>query len=356
MYIEAVIISVSYSDFLCQTLQSNKNVFDRLVVVTDTKDTKTKNICEAMFVECLQTDVFYENGDKFNKAKGINAGLAVLSKKDWVVHLDADIYLPPMFKHIMGNILPDLPKDHIYGIDRLMVRSYDEWINYLENPKPMHEGWCYVHTDMFPLGTRVAEYMNKGWNPIGYFQMWNPNASNVFTYPDQHDGADRTDVLFAKNWPRNKKQLIPEIIGLHLDSENVLLGADGMGKNWNGRKTIPFTKNGLQEAKDKQSNSLINTIEENRTKTLENLNKIKELYDIIPGHKQEIIEYYKDKNSEYFSNINPEQNSTYPKELLNKNILYINIPWYKKLNNNFKLLVYNIRNYFINIYNKIFKN
>jgi len=239
MYLEGVIICCGYADFLAHTLPYNKHHFDRLVVVSDTKDTATKKLCEHLNVECIQTDIFYENGDKFNKAKGINVGLNALSNADWVIHLDADIYLPPMFRNIMNNIIEELPKDNIYGVDRMMCPDYSAWASYMDDPKPLHEGWIYVHPNIFPVGVRIAEYTHKGWEPIGYFQMWNPKISNVFLYPDQHGAADRTDVMFCKNWPRGKRQLIPEIICIHIESEN--LDLKEMGKNWNGRKTKPFT-------------------------------------------------------------------------------------------------------------------
>jgi len=89
------------------------------------------------------------------------------------------------------------------------------------------------------MGVRIAEYMGEGYEPIGFFQMWNPPASGVYTYPEQHGAADRTDVLHAKKFARGKRQLLPELIAIHLDSED--LDLQQMGKNWNGRKTLPFT-------------------------------------------------------------------------------------------------------------------
>jgi hypothetical protein len=80
--------------------------------------------------------------------------------------------------------------------------------------------------------------MSEGYEPIGFFQLWNPNGSGIKRYPETHGAADRTDVQFAKKWPRANRALIPEIIGIHLDSENATV--DEMGKNWNGRKTKTF--------------------------------------------------------------------------------------------------------------------
>jgi hypothetical protein len=236
MYLEGVIVCVNYSDFLAHTLPHNKIHFDRLVVVTDRNDTDTLKLCEYHHVECIQTDSFYAEGADFNKAKGINVGLNRLSRKGFVMHLDADIYLPPLTRRILENI--ELDPQYIYGVDRMMCPTYADWMQFLEKPSLTHEGWIYIHPTIFPLGVRIAEYMNKGYEPIGFLQLWNPIASKVFWYPEEHGAADRTDVLFAKKWPRAKRGLIPEIIVIHLDSEN--LNLKEMGKNWNGRKTSPF--------------------------------------------------------------------------------------------------------------------
>lgn len=237
MILEAVIVCVNYADFLAHTLPYNKALFNKVVVVTDTKDLDTKRLCEYHHVECIQTDVFYENGDSFNKGKGINEGLKRLSCKEWVVQLDADIYLPPLTRFILDRI--ELDPQTIYGMDRLMCPSYKDWMEFIEKPRPIQEAYIYIHPTAFPVGVRIAEYMSKGYEPIGYFQMWNPSASGVTAYPTQHGKADRTDVLHAKKFSRLKRQLLPELLCIHLDSENSTVIK--MGKNWNGRQTAPFS-------------------------------------------------------------------------------------------------------------------
>ena len=238
MYLEGIIICVNYSDFLAHTLPHNRNHFDNLIVVTDTKDKKTKELCEFYNVKCIQTDIFYENGDSFNKGAAINYGLSHLENKEWVIHLDADIYLPPLTRNILENL--PLESHKIYGADRLMCPSYEKWIEFLNNPQKIQEGWVYIHLDSFPIGVRLAEYNNKngGYEPIGYFQLWNPKDSGVFNYPTQHDYCDRTDVLQCKKFARQNRELLPEIVVIHLESEG--LSVDSMGKNWKGRKTKLF--------------------------------------------------------------------------------------------------------------------
>ena len=234
MKIEAVTVCVNYSDFLAHTLPHTKQHFDRIVIVTDTKDEATRRVCEFYNVMCVQTDVFYENGNKINKGRGINEGLKHLDMDGWVVHLDADIYLPPLTRSILEKI--ELDKETIYGIDRMMCPSYEAWMKFMDNPKPLHEGWIYVHTGAFPIGVRIAEYKGNGYEPIGFFQLWNPKASGVLEYPNEHGEVDRSDVMFAKKFRRSKRQLLPEIISIHIDSEEL----PAMGKNWAGRKTKKF--------------------------------------------------------------------------------------------------------------------
>jgi hypothetical protein len=64
--------------------------------------------------------------------------------------------------------------------------------------------------------------------------MWNPVGSGVSQYPSKHGFADRTDVLHCKKWPREKRELLPEIVVIHIESEA------GIGLNWKGRKTPMF--------------------------------------------------------------------------------------------------------------------
>ena len=56
----------------------------------------------------------------------------------------------------------------------------------------------------------------------------------MYRYPNEHGFADRTDVLHCKKWPREKRELLPEILVIHLESET------GIGLNWKGRKTPMF--------------------------------------------------------------------------------------------------------------------
>ena len=101
--VEAVVVCDRYSDFLRCTLPGNKHLFDRIVVVTSAEDRDTQRICEFHHVECLQTDALNSRWNKFCKGAGINEGLSRLDRNGWVVHLDADIALPPQTRLLLQN-------------------------------------------------------------------------------------------------------------------------------------------------------------------------------------------------------------------------------------------------------------
>ena len=232
IHIEAVIVCVNYADFLAWTLPFNRNQFDGLVVVTTPADTQTQKLCEHYHVQCVQTDVFYQNGAKFDKAAGINEGLKVLSRRGWVVQMDADILLPPRAKEQIGRSQPN--PDFIYGIDRINCPSFEAFIKFISDPELQYRGQAFLAANAFDMGSRLV--IESGYVPIGFFQMWNPSGSGVDEYSTLHDEHnDHCDVTHGELWPRNRRGFIAEIIALHIMSEDT-----GAGNNWNGRVSKPF--------------------------------------------------------------------------------------------------------------------
>lgn len=231
--IEAVVVCSNYSDFLRHTLPHNKFLFDKIVVVTEHEDKMTQRICEWNHVECICTDEMESRKKIFRKGKGINAGLDALSKKNWVVHMDADIFLPPQTRILLERA--DLDKSMLYGIDRFNVRGVQKLDTFLDNPRLQQECNTYIHMDAFPIGTRVMHDFAGGYVPLGFFQLWCPKVSNVVSYPEEHTDAGRGDTLFSQKWPRAKRGFIPEVIGYHLESEDA---ANAI--NWSGRMSAPF--------------------------------------------------------------------------------------------------------------------
>lgn len=237
MKIEALTVCLGYDDFLEETLLNNKCLFDRMLVVTSPDDKATRAICDQLHVEAFVTDAFKYKG-KFNKGNAIEAALTHMNPTDWVVHMDCDIFLPAKSGHILHNL--NLNEQCIYGIDRMMCPSYKSWLAYKKAKLPQHE-LAYVHPGPFKLGTRICKLEHGGYIPIGFFQMFHRAASVLASkpwYPTEWGNAATSDELFSLKWDRAHRHMLPEIIGIHLESAND--HTQEMGVNWEGRKTKRF--------------------------------------------------------------------------------------------------------------------
>ncbi len=225
MRLEGVITCVNYADFLDHALARNLHHFDDLVVVTIHEDQATQSLCAFHGVKCVMTDIFHEDGDAFNKGRAINLGLEYLRRTDWVLHLDADILLPDRFRSMLGK--SGLQPGVLYGADRIMVTN--KWqLKELERSRQYHHYMVECHGQ---IGARIV-HDDLGYCPIGYFQLW--HGSQRKKYPTNSGNAAQSDLLFACQWPRTQRQLLPTVLVHHLES------AAGMGANWNGRTTPPF--------------------------------------------------------------------------------------------------------------------
>lgn len=229
--IEAVIVCVDYADFLAETLPHNLPHFDRTLVITAPGDLETQELCRKLSVPYYTTNLFYKDGEAFNKSRGIDFGLSYLRENDWVVHLDADTYLPPMTRKWLE--WRALDEQGIYGVDRVDCDGYEPWKAYMAERDNQHDYMCRVKVPPFPLLDRIAIRDYGGYVPIGYFQMW--HASHGRRYPIARGNAEHTDVLHAIQWDAAHRHLVPEVIAVHLQSAPAALGA-----NWKGRTTPRF--------------------------------------------------------------------------------------------------------------------
>lgn len=238
MRLEAVTICVDYSDFLAHAMPLNRPLFDDWVIVTAPHDRATQRLCEHYHVRCLVTEAFYSGGDKFNKGRGINAGLESLRGKDFLLHLDADIVLPPRTRDFLERAMLD--PECLYGIDRLMCPDRQEWIKYLQSPTPRFSDEIFIAMGPWPVGERIAKRDAGGYLPIGFFQLWHAAAGDAYggprRYPEHHSTAARSDMLFSLEWARQRRALLPEIVAIHLGTGP----NEAMGANWNGRTTPEF--------------------------------------------------------------------------------------------------------------------
>lgn len=237
MKISAVCVCVDYADFLAWSLPLNRSQFDELIIVTASHDKATQKLCEYWHVRCVISDDCYKDGALFNKAALINVGLKSLKNPSWVVHLDADIVLPPQFRHIINSI--ELDDECLYGVDRLDIDNFQDWLWHWYRPIVNNEcNFSYSHLRGFRVGTRIVKFAEyHGWICIGFFQMWNQERKQL-EYPADHTDAGRTDMLVNLNFERPKRQLLPELCVYHLSTK--LAEGTPMGANWAGRRTPLF--------------------------------------------------------------------------------------------------------------------
>jgi hypothetical protein len=240
MRLEAVTVCVNYADYLEQTLPFTLQHVDDVVVVTIPEDRRTVGLCHKMGVRCLATRCFYQWGDTFNKARGINYGLANLRLDGWVVHLDADIVLPHRARWLLDVV--ELDPRKLYGCDRVNVVGREVWEEAKSQLPQQYVSSCRIEPPTrHEWGSRLIHVGYAGYMPIGYFQLWNPAGSGVDRYPDTaaQQSAEHTDVLHAMQWARRDRELLPEIIAMHLVTKG---GQASMGTNWLGRKSPEFSR------------------------------------------------------------------------------------------------------------------
>ena len=235
-FLEAVVTCVNHADFLAHTLPMNVGHMDKMVVVTAPEDKDTQRVARYWGVSCVLTDQFRTRWGDFRKGAGINVGLETCARTDWLLHLDADIALPPVFRNYIENA--KLNTRMIYGCDRAEFKSYRNWQRYYGNPQLHTDGDASCFIDPLHhgqrLGTRLHFGHKGGYVPLGFFQMWNA-ASGILTYQEGHTDAAREDNEFATRWPRSRRGFLPEIVAYHLESEDA-----PMAVNWRGRTTRPF--------------------------------------------------------------------------------------------------------------------
>jgi hypothetical protein len=235
--IEAVTVCAGYGDFLEETLPRNQHLVDDLVVVTTPDDERTREVCRRHSVHCILSEEHRRGGD-FNKGRLIQRAFDQIGREDWVLHLDADIVLPRQFRSLVD--WAHLDEKCIYGADRVNVVGWDAW------QKVKNAAWHghqYENLVSYPKDSEFAvRWASKlhGYVPIGFFQLFHGSAmiwrgSHIRRYPYHHGDAARSDVQFALQWDRRHRQLLPEVVVLHLESQKAPLGA-----NWNGRTTEEF--------------------------------------------------------------------------------------------------------------------
>lgn len=222
--LEYVTTSVGFDDILDVTLGLNHAHFDTAIVVTSHEDKKTQGVAKKHGAICVQTDLFSKNGRKFNKGAAINDGFGHFQYHGWRAHLDSDIAVPDSFRRMVFNHT-HLDHRSIYGADRVDIEGRDGLKN--ASVPPQHRDSCFLIPRTNGISPRYVDPL-RGYVPIGYFQMWHADCQKP--YPYSLGTAAHDDVLFAAQWPRSHRHILPTILLWHLLPEPTRLG-----QNWEGR-------------------------------------------------------------------------------------------------------------------------
>jgi hypothetical protein len=201
--IDVVIVSVNYNDFLLISLEKNSKIFDNITVVTSSDDFLCHKICEKFEVNCLITDIMYEDGAVFNKGKAINEGIKSISNPDYILLLDADTVVLEKIN------LDSLDEEYFYSTERYMITNYYLYKAYLDG--------------LFDIDTQAIIHSDNG---LGYFQLF--NYSKCKSYPESSNDASKSDLLFRDKF-KKRSSIIPGVIHLGIE-----------GVNWKGRFSDRF--------------------------------------------------------------------------------------------------------------------
>jgi hypothetical protein len=209
--IDAVIVSVDYNDFLSITLEKITSMMN-VTVVTSSNDIICQSICEKYGANCIVTDRMYENGNVFNKGKAINEGLKSIKNPDWILILDADIYLKDDMLSVIKKSNADI--NSLLICKRLIIKNEEDFIKWKNGED---------------LG-RIERA--KG---FGYFQLFNArsNSNRKFFYSEKFEDASFSDIEFRDRF-KVKEELNTYVV--HLGETN---------QNWSGRITEKFVEEDL---------------------------------------------------------------------------------------------------------------
>lgn len=233
--ITAIVVCVNYDDYLALTLPINVKEVDRILVVTDENDEKTKKLAESLGATVFISKRIHENGAVLAKGKAINDAINSLKNPDWILVMDADVILPRGFLKIKDRVLNPgvLYYTRRFGPEfQQHIKKFMEDLDEL-SPKMLFRKWA---------SREVAKKTNRKGNaveafPYGYFQLWNVRARALAgrnpLYVEGSNNAEWDDSNFGMTvYPEDK------VVQLPFPEFDVIHLPHGAFKgNWFGRKS-----------------------------------------------------------------------------------------------------------------------
>ncbi len=199
-----VTISVNYDDYLAESLRANKSAFDVFYVITSEDDIDTIGVAVENKVQLLISDKVHAEGARFNKSGLLHDAQKYIHSTHpdaWIVIMDADILLPPLFRESLD--LDKMDKKLIYGLERYQYHTKED---FLEQKN------CY----RFDIDSDIG--------CAGYFQMYYDKTKFYETWSDTAQGGD---FKFAESFPGRAPAC----------EDKALVHIGIPVANWSGRKT-----------------------------------------------------------------------------------------------------------------------
>ena len=144
--IDIIMVSVNYNDISPITLKSIPKEF-KMTVVTTKEDTECQSICDELGIDFIISERIYEDGALFNKGKAINDGIKSLKDPEWILLLDADIYLKDDFLEVITK--SNLNRIDLFICRRLIVDNYNTFLKWKNGENVGHmeraKGYGFFH-------------------------------------------------------------------------------------------------------------------------------------------------------------------------------------------------------------------
>lgn len=189
--IDGLVVCENYSDYFSQCVEVWKRGLRRIVVVTSRRDEKTQKLALENGLKCHLTEVFWDNGAKFNKGAAIAEAFSYYDWNDWVLFFDADILPPENWMEQITNKPPHPEIGCLYGAHRR-----------LESGSLIKEGEITGSFSLFhssDQNAQVRPIVDTHWSHCGNYDStfqdrWQPKQRIKFGMEVRHLG------LPFKNW------------------------------------------------------------------------------------------------------------------------------------------------------------
>jgi mannosyltransferase OCH1-like enzyme len=239
MRINCVMVCRHFDDFLDVSLTTTTSQFDEVIVVTSPNDAASADVCERHGAQCVPCDALTEDG--FDKGAAVNAGLAAVSRPDWVLLTDADVLYPMGFARALRSKFVDPVM--FYWAERIDLQAVDPAADdhaagddsadpvHLPIAKADDLAWTVAPSIVLAGRTWRPRGLNPLCGPWGYFQLFHISLVRD-RWPNLYLGGwprgDGTDSNFASAFSAAQRKL--DVPVAHI--------AHGQpGDNWAGRST-----------------------------------------------------------------------------------------------------------------------